>query len=347
MKKILNTLALLLCIFIVSCSNDDNEESSAVKVISSDVNFDAAGGNGTIKVAAASGTFSAASNKDWCTVSVEGDAVNVSVTENDEMIGRTAAVTITSGEGSTMVPVSQGGSIVLYNKSELGHAFSYAGGTATVAFKTNSNYQVDIQPADAASWLKYNVDKEAGTLTFTVDASTAKVPRGAAVSITAGKKTIVYNIGEYEMQDVAGTWNVSFVDAKGNTLAGDIEVVQDEEEPSIFYLAGISDFADLPVIFSDGAIRAMAGLNLGKYSSYNVYTVAYSVGGYQTWELGVQYVAYPSSIDGKFALVFGDNGSMSGDVIYGLGYEAFSGSPSSSTDVGYLERFFDIVLRKL
>lgn len=38
------------------------------------------------------------------------------------MSGRTAAVTITDGEASTLVPVSQGGCVILYNKSELGHA---------------------------------------------------------------------------------------------------------------------------------------------------------------------------------------------------------------------------------
>lgn len=112
------------------------------------------------------------------------------------------------------------------------------------------------------------------------------------------------------MKDIAGKWRVSFVDGDDSTLAGEIEVVQDEEEPTIFYLSGISNFFDLPLIYNGEALLTMGGLNLGTYAGrYNIYTVTLSEGGYVSWDMSTQYVAYPSSINGKFALVFGDNGS--------------------------------------
>lgn len=114
MKKITSIFALLLCVFVFSCSNDDDKETSSLQIVSSNVTFESAGGTGTIKVNAIS-EITATSNKDWCTVSVNGDIINVSVIENNDMSGRTAAVTITDGEASTLVPVSQGGCVILYN----------------------------------------------------------------------------------------------------------------------------------------------------------------------------------------------------------------------------------------
>ena len=310
MKKITSIFALLLCVFVFSCSNDDDKETSSLQIVSSNVTFESAGGTGTIKVNAIS-EITATSNKDWCTVSVNGDIINVSVIENNDMSGRTAAVTITDGEASTLVPVSQGGCVILYNKSELGHAFTYAGGSATVSFSTTASYSIEV-PAEAQSWLSYTLDEENRTITFNVAASADKTPRGAAVKVTAGKKTIYYHLGEYELKDIAGKWRVSFVDGDDSTLAGEIEVVQDEEEPTIFYLSGISNFFE---------------------------------GGYVSWDMSIQYVAYPSSINGKFALVFGDNGSWDGDVVNGIAYWAFSGAAGTGS-AGWLEKFNALTLSK-
>ena len=93
MKKITSIFALLLCVFVFSCSNDDDKETSSLQIVSSNVTFESAGGTGTIKVNAIS-EITATSNKDWCTVSVNGDIINVSVIENNDMSGRTAAVTM-------------------------------------------------------------------------------------------------------------------------------------------------------------------------------------------------------------------------------------------------------------
>ena len=89
MKKITSIFALLLCVFVFSCSNDDDKETSSLQIVSSNVTFESAGGTGTIKVNAIS-EITATSNKDWCTVSVNGDIINVSVIENNDMSGRTA-----------------------------------------------------------------------------------------------------------------------------------------------------------------------------------------------------------------------------------------------------------------
>lgn len=343
MKKIINTFVILCCILLASCSDDRESDISELKIISSDVSFDAAGGSGAIKVDTKE-AITATSSKDWCTVSIDGTMVNVTVPENNEMSARTAAVMITSGGLKTLIPVTQGGAITLYKKSELGHAFTYAGGSAIVSFKSSTNYKIEI-PAEAKDWLSYTEDLEKGTLTFTVAPSIAKIPRGAAVKVICGLKTIVYNVGEYEIQDIAGDWRVSFNDGEDD-LAGNIKVVQNATQPTLFSLTGVSNYFNLPLIFSQGVLSARVGVYLGRYASlYNIYTVALSEGGYLTWSPDVQYVAYPSSIDGEFALVFGDNGTMPGDVINGVLYWAFSGAVGVGS-AGSLERFLGITLSK-
>ena len=123
-------------------------------------------------------------------------------------------------------------------------------------------------------------------------------------------------------------------------------IVQDEEEPTIFYLSGISNFFDLPLIYNGEALLTMGGLNLGTYAGrYNIYTVTLSEGGYVSWDMSTQYVAYPSSINGKFALVFGDNGSWDGDVVNGIAYWAFSGAAGTGS-AGWLEKFNALTLSK-
>lgn len=346
MKKIINILALLLCTFVASCGDEDtNDDTSALKVLSSEVTFDAAGGTGSIKVAA-TGAITVESNKEWCQVTVKDNAVNVIVGENNDMSNRTAVVTISLGEVKTMVAVTQGPVVTFYRKSELGHVFTYAGGEATVYFSSTANYKVEI-PENAQSWLTYTVNKENQTLTFTAAASAEKTPRGAAVKVVAGKKTIVYNIGEYEMKDIAGDWIVSFTDFDGQRLSGPITVTPVETNPTFFSLNGISGFFNGIAVFEDNALRIKGGMKLGKYSIYFVYTAILSAGGYVSFSSLADYVAYPSSENGKFKLIFGDNGSFGDDAANGFAYQAFKTEPPSvAGNEGALEFFTDFVLSK-
>lgn len=350
MKKIYNLLLILACLFcITSCGNDDYDYKApeSLSVEKADLYFSSAQGTGSIEVASNNNMpLTATSSAEWCTVSVSGNTVTATVTDNFGMESRAGQIKLDNGTASTILSVTQEGLIMSYNKSELGHAFSYEGGSATVSFSSSSTFTVEI-PADAKGWLTCTEDKENGTLTFVAAPSSDKTPRGAAVKVIVGTNVVTYNIGEYEMQDVAGTWHVTLVDGDGSPLGGNIKVAQDEEEPTIFYLQGVSGFTHLPVIFSEGTLRALAGLKIGTYAGFNIYTVVLTEGGYLNWSTNSQYVAYPTSIDGKFALVFGDNGSVEGDVVNGIAYWAFSGTPSSANNKGWLEQFNNIVLSKL
>lgn len=337
MKKITYIFTLIFCALIASCSDDENG-MSALKVTNSDVTFEATGGTGVIQVEAID-PIEATSNKEWCTVSTEGNTIRVAVSGNVDLLGRTALVTITSGESKTMIAVAQNG---VTEKSETGHTFSYEGGSVSLPLSSLEDCTVMI-PAEAQSWLSYKIDEGSKAITFTAAANTEKTPIGTTIKILYEKRNlIIYHIGEYELKDIAGTWNISFKDKDGNTLSGEIPIT--EAAPSIFFINGISSyFQGIPVIFENGSLRVIAGLKLGTALKYNIYTVMLTRAGY--WSPEGEYEAYPTTINGKFSLVFGDNGSIEDDMVNSFALYAFPGD-LESTPAGYIEIFSNMILSK-
>lgn len=344
MKNIGYISALLLSLCIASCSRE-NIAPLNLKVLGSNVLFTADGGVGSIQVAS-SGKISAISDRDWCTVVSDENIVTVTVTKNPGMEGRTAAVTISSDGAESVVPVTQEGCAILYDASELGQNLPYEGGNVTVKLKCNALPQIDI-PDEAKSWLSYRLNKSSGTLTFTLLPSVDDLPRGAAVTVSSGGRSIVYHIGSYEREDVAGSWNLSVVNTYGKTQSNIAQVVPDAKDKNLFRLKGLVSYGiDLPLTYKGGVLKAMAGIFLGVNGAYSIYSAVLTKNGLLNWNPICSYNAYPSSVDGKFALVFGDSGTMEGDNINGIAYWAFKGTPSPANSVGYMELFYHLVLTK-
>lgn len=268
MKKILNILTLCCCIFWAACSDDDNPASSGIQVVStSDIDFTAAGGEGTIVVNAA-GAVSATSDKEWCTVTVEGTTVHVVAAASTEMTSRSALITISSGTESAQVPVIQQGQIVVVNEYNLYHAFKYEGGSLTYPFKTNSTYTIEY-PEEAKSWLTCEVDEAKNLIIFTVARNEDHTPRGAEVKITVGTKETVLGISQIEVQEaqLAGTWNCSYVSsAVGQPLSGEIPMINDPRMGLVMSdLAAAAQLgAPLPLLFEDGILYLKAE-TLGRF----------------------------------------------------------------------------------
>ena len=107
MKKILSILlAVSAVLCIAACSKDKGVEEAVktLSVVSTDVVFQPAGGQGSI-VVDAQNSFTAASDKSWCTVSTSGQNVVVNVSEWEGLESRYAVVTLTSGSEKVNVTV--------------------------------------------------------------------------------------------------------------------------------------------------------------------------------------------------------------------------------------------------
>lgn len=268
MKKLLNILALCGCIFFAACSDDDNPAGNGVQVVStSDINFTAAGGEGTI-VVSASGAVSATSDKEWCTVTVEGMTVHVVAAASTEMTSRSALVTISSGSEFAEIPVIQSGLIVIMNEYNLYHAFKYEGGSLVYPFKTNSTYSIECSE-EAKGWLSYEVDEEKNQILFTVARNETQTPRGAEVKIVTGNKETVLGISQVEVKeaDLAGTWNCAYVSSvAGKPLSGEIEMINDPRMGLVMTDLGVITQlgAVLPLLFEDGILYLKAE-TLGRF----------------------------------------------------------------------------------
>lgn len=113
MKKIPIIFSALLTVFMVSSCKDDEINpyslGKTISVVSQSVIFDAPAATGTVVVASDGGSITASADAPWATVSVSGNTVNVSVTENDNINGRSSLLTIKNGSDSVNVTIQQRG----------------------------------------------------------------------------------------------------------------------------------------------------------------------------------------------------------------------------------------------
>lgn len=340
MKKIFSIITLCLCTLLVACSDEEAVTSSLQVVATDGIDFSAASGEGTITVSATE-AVTAASNKEWCTTTVEGNVVHVAVTTSSEVTSRIAVVTISAGTNSVDVPVIQAGAVTILDDYNLYYCCGYDGGEFDFSFKTNSSYSVEV-PEEAAGWLTYTYDTENNVLKFNVAASADKTPRGAEVKLSAGAKELVLSLSQIEvsLDLIGGYWNMSYISgAYGQEVAG---------TGQIGMLSGNIVLVDalqenyLPLeIGENGTLSVPANVVVGCTSGYTLKTATALSGGY--YSLSVPCVAVPKVKDGKLIYHFGhcsaytDGQAVDYPMIY-----AFAGSSVA----GYWEYYENLEISK-
>ena len=105
MKNKLFYIVTLLLFFASGCKKD---EETILNVVATHFNITEKGGSGTITVET-NATLNAESDANWCSVEVSGKQVNVSVSANKELTNRTATVTLSAGDKTKKVPITQEG----------------------------------------------------------------------------------------------------------------------------------------------------------------------------------------------------------------------------------------------
>ena len=340
MKKIFSIITLCLCTLLVACSDEEAVTSSLQVVATDGIDFSAASGEGTITVSATE-AVTAASNKEWCTTTVEGNVVHVAVTTSSEVSSRIAVVTISAGTNSVDVPVIQAGAVTIVDDYNLYYCCGYDGGEFDFSFKTNSSYSVEV-PEEAAGWLTYTYDTENNVLKFNVAASTDKTPRGAEVKLSAGAKELVLSLSQIEvsLDLIGGYWNMSYISgAYGQEVAG---------TGQIGMLSGNIVLVDalqenyLPLeIGENGTLSVPANVVVGSTSGYTLKTATALSGGY--YSLSVPCVAVPKVKDGKLIYHFGHCSAYTDGqaVDYSMIY-AFAGSSVA----GYWEYYENLEISK-
>ena len=166
MKKILYIAWALFCIGITACDdNDSSSEISVLNIIESTVDFNAVGGQGFIKIENQGDTeVKAVSDVEWCKIeNLSNDKITFSVVQNGELTTRAAVIKISVSGTVKQVSITQAGNkIPLVETDKV--MFDAHGGAREILVE--SSLQIEpVIPAEAASWLSAQVDKNKLTLT--------------------------------------------------------------------------------------------------------------------------------------------------------------------------------------
>ncbi|WP_299992993.1 BACON domain-containing carbohydrate-binding protein [uncultured Bacteroides sp.] len=294
MKKLNILWMLIACLlFATSCSDDDEAVSTSLQVIKSDVSFTAVAATGSIEVQSTS-AVTAASNQDWCTVSVSGNVITVAVPTYTGLVGRHAVVEISDAVGEKVrVPVSQAGG-VWYVKGEDVYGFSDEEATVTIPVKSDYNYTVDMP-----DWMTGEKVRDGYNLTLKEN-TTGNARKGIVKFVSErGTKEIVFL--QFGLNDIAGTYEATYETyGENDDLVEEtttFELVQDEEDNKVFYAVGLSSINGLVIPFSFNNETYQLSVSAGRYlgaitsRSWYFYTVLTSKAGYVHTDTKLSYSA--------------------------------------------------------
>ena len=312
MKKIINILLIALCACMAGCSSDDDVITERLKVVQSDINFNALGGTGRIDLESVE-PISATSSADWCTVSVSGQSVILTVDKNYTIEGRTVMIVITSGNEVTKVPVSQIGET--FSTNLMNYTFSDKGGSKSFDLKFTHECIIEGNP----DWLTYVLGNE--VITFTVAES--HVNRVAAFTLISGHNRLKFQMGQ--VVSIAGDYDVYYKNDNGNMTKGEAEV-QDVDGNCVVKISDVVINTALAATYTNSEFTFAFPQYLGRIPPYEVYLCAYSPGTL-SWTNNLRYKAKTDyDENGKLMFRFSDyDKTWAGKEMTGFYFGAFSG----------------------
>lgn len=351
-KLFIFIIPVLSLILFSGCESNesDYEILATVKVLSSDLVFQPAGGTGTITFSA-TGSVTVESSRSWCSASVSGNTITVNVEKYEGLDNRYSDIVIKSGDYSTRVTAHQYGYYFSLPEAEDFYRVSDVNGQVAIEL-THSN----CEPAGVADvdWLS-TVYEGGKVIIKAADNNTGKIRTG---HITIGDKTIeilqwsfeTVFAGEYDWTGTT-TATGTTTDSMPVTLGG-----YDEDKGTFRITFDILENAFIEVPFDPETFTFTIGC--GQYVGETVYkdapayiyTLLYG-SGYVTWS-GTAKASFTFAEDpetGKYYAPIKDIGSWSGKTVSGVYLELFSAKqPASDTrlKVYTAKRLYNIVLRK-
>lgn len=192
--KITPYIVILLSVILTTACEDENYRefsNTQVKIEKSDVTFSAAGGTGSIVIDESEQSPTVTCNENWCNTSLSGNIVTVTVGPNLNMLGRTAMVTIRSGEKVNYVPVSQDPVFLHLDNYE---AVSIVGKGGSISFPYECTADVPIKVTSENTWLTGTAS--GGVIQLTASINTDFLNgRSTKIKIIAGNDLAAVELG--------------------------------------------------------------------------------------------------------------------------------------------------------
>lgn len=248
MKKLLNIcISTLVLAGIGACGEKEPvwvAPTHTMAVEQSDLVFEPAGGSATFTVKAEN-PFTAATDRDWCTATVSGTEVAVTVTANPHNQTRYARVNLTSGDEKLGITVQQTGIII---KGFFPNDTLVGGGAHELHYQYTSNGG-ELSFSSTQEWI--TVAQAEGAVTVSVAANDAGVRTGT-VSYTLGTLNGSFDIRQFPTFSVNAGWTPAY---GGKSIYQDI--VQDIFTVTVDPASAGATFATLMLSQADFNAKGM------------------------------------------------------------------------------------------
>ncbi len=298
---------------------------------SSSLNFSFQGGSQELAITS-SLSFSVIIDNDWLTYSIEEGKIILTAEAYTGNELRTNKVTISSGNMTEEVSVSQDKVALLLDQTSL--SFSGEGGTNKITVLSNIEFEVTV----VDDWITYTV--EDNVVTFNAVKSSETAARTSTVTFTSGILTVQVLVTQ--KVSLIGDWKMDYDDEDG--VAQQLIVTLTDNNDGSYIMSGLPVGFNVVVKYNNnGDLIIQNSQYLGIFSSYYIF-LCMSDGEDVSWSPDIQYKA--SYTDGK-SFTFADNGTWTSKTVSGIWFYAFSEmTPSSSTALGFLVIMDNIVLSR-
>lgn len=332
-RHIYYLLAALVVAGFTACSEDKDwgiENESLIQVIKSDVLFQAAAGTGTV-VFNASEAVTVETDCSWCTATINGNTVNVSVTENGNLEGRTSQLILRCGSDSVHVMVQQTG--LVFQLSAGSEIATNSDEAHSLTYEMSANVPLTFEPD--GDW--FNVTSDGEQLIINFKENTTGHARIGILKYSSETFSGSLKVTQYDFdKDIAGPCYLTFY-----TQAGKFQAMN-----AVLSETGLTlpDYGwTIPVTFEPEKVRFVMynAREMGEFEGNNVYNIVEG-SGYYTWSATV-YMLFPLDYDAESGITFfdmQDTGTWSRPIDF-MSFRVFNGAPSSATSVGSLLKLYN------
>ena len=207
MRKVFNTICtiLLAASAFSACKEVEpvwTEPAKTMSIESANLVFGPNPGSSDFTVKAEN-SFTASADRDWCTVSVSGSTVTVTVTENPSNETRYARVNLVSGAEKLGITVHQGG-IIIKGFSTSDQVVSYRPQTITFNYETNGTLNVTTD----APWITVEVTPT--TVVLNVARNEEGTTREGVVNWTLGETSGSFLVSQNPEFKVQEGWTTAY-----------------------------------------------------------------------------------------------------------------------------------------
>ncbi|MDR2293459.1 MAG: hypothetical protein LBE11_08320 [Prevotellaceae bacterium] len=344
MKKIYIIQTLLLSIFLAGCNSTEyyEFENTQVKIESAEIHFTATGGTGEI-IVAESGNFTATSDQNWCSLSINGKVITITATPNMSISGRSARITVKSGNKVNYVSVTQ--TSVTFNIDATNISIDGKRGEAHITYQTEASVAIDTV---TNSWLTVSIDGNEIVLQAAANPDLENTRSATVTLVIRNENTNLfkYNLNVTQeknylnYEDYLGTYTMDYSIAYANptpTRSLTVTLSVKSETDKTYYLEGIltdalAQYGNITAKYNADGTLSILGQIMFPYpnnTAYDTWLLPYSEDAYVSRSTTYGMISADTDLSNgglKFKMV--DNGVWGTRKTAGFLLRVYNGSTS-------------------